>query len=373
MTAILDLANRALGALGTRTTMTASEFANQTSNEAIQLNLIMTPSRRALLRLAPWNMATKTANLVYITSAPGTPENLSAATTLWSPGQPPPPWAYEYQYPVDCVRPGNIIPATQTGYAGGVPITTAVTGGAASFWQGPPVRYVVQTDRFYSINAATPVAGGLNNAVGDVLTLATTPSGFAPIGAPAQVVVSSVSTGGVITGVSVVNVVGNVANSPSGTVETIGGSYFAIQSNPVGVSATGGAGDNTATFNLTWNGANQQRVILCNQEFATLAYVADQTDPNVWDDQFTEAYVKVCAAQVCWALTGDGKKANGLIGEANQLIQTARVGDGNEGLTINDHTPDWIRTRGWGASGYNGYMSGPFSGVDWGGGWAAYG
>ena len=31
---------------------------------------------------------------------------------------------------------------------------------------------------------------------------------------------------------------------------------------------------------------------------------------------------------------------------ANQKIAQAREGDGNEGLTINDVTPDWIRTRG---------------------------
>jgi hypothetical protein len=349
--------------------MTAAEFSGQTSNEAIQLNLVMTPSRRALLRMAPWNMATKTGNLTYITSSPGTPENTSAATTLWSPGQPPPPWLYEYQYPVDCLRPGNVIPAQLTGFAGGVPITTAVTGGGVGYWRGPPVPYKVQTDRFYSINAATPAAGGTGYAVGDVLTLATTPAGSAPIGAPAQLVVSAVAAGAV-TSVTVVNVVGNVTNSASGTFETIGGSYFAIQPGPVGVSATTGSGSG-ATFNLTWNGANQQRVIVTNQEFATLAYVADQTDPNVWDDQFTEAYVKIIAAQTCWALTGDGKKANGLIGEANQLTSLARVGDGNEGLTINDHTPDWIRTRGWG---WNDTMqTGPFTGVDWGGLWGAYG
>lgn len=364
MTALVDIGNRALQALGTRTTMTQAEFTGQTSNEAIQLNLIMTPSRRALLRMAPWNCGIKTANLVYITSAPGTPENTTAATTLWQPGQPPPPWSYEYQYPADCLRACSIISATQTGFAGGVPITTAVTGGAPQFWTGPPVIYRVWTDTFVPVTAAAIAAGGTGNAVGDVLTLATTPAGLPPIGAPAQLVVTTVSGGGAVTGVSVVNILGNASNSASGNTETIGGSYFAAQPNPVGVSATTGVGSE-ATFNLTFGQAAPQRVVLTNQEFATLNYVQDVLDPNNMDDQFQEAYVKVLAAQLAMALRGDAKVANMKIGEANQIISLARVGDGNEGLTINDITPDWIRIRG---INYYGEQQGPWtSSIDWGG------
>ena len=366
MTSLVDLGNRALQALGTRTTMTPAEFANQTSNEAIQLNLLMTPHRRALFRMAPWNCGVKTANLVYVTSSPGTPENPTAATTLWTPGQPPPPWAYEYQYPVDCVRPCNIIPATQTGYSGGLPITTAVTGGAASFWRGPPVKYKVQTDTFYPVTAAAVVNGGSGYAINDICTGPVTPSGSPPIGAPMQLLVTGVSAGA-ITGVSVVNVVGNVSNSPSGQTEVVGGSYFAPQANPVGVSSTTGAGTG-ATFNLTFGPTSPQRVIVTNQEFATLSYVADVPDPNVWDDQFQEAYVKIIAAGVGPSLINDIKKINGLIGEANGIIALARVADGNEGLTINDVTPDWIRIRGIDGFGTEGW-NGPYAGVEWGNLW----
>src|SRR5437879_5931881 len=136
MTSVTDVVNRALQTIGTRTTVTDAELANNTSNEAIQANLIIENMRDDLLRMAPWNCAMKTANLTYISSVTGTPENSSPATTLWQPGQPAPPWAYEYQYPVDCLKAQLIIPANQTGYSGGVPITTAVTGGAASFWSG---------------------------------------------------------------------------------------------------------------------------------------------------------------------------------------------------------------------------------------------
>lgn len=364
MTSLVDIGNRALQALGTRTSMTQTEFANQTSNEAIQLNLITTSSRRTLARMAPWQGFLKTANLVYVTSSPGTPENTTAATTLWQPGQPPPPWNYEYQYPVDCIRACWLIPATQTGFAGGVPITTAVTGGAAAFWQGPPVKFKIMADQFYPVTAAAVVAGGSGNAVGDVLTLATTPAGSVPIGAPAQLLVTSIGGGGAVTGVSVVDVLGNAPNSPSGQTEVVGGSYFAPQTNPVGTSATTGSGDNLATFNLTFGALSQQRVIVTNQEFATMTYVQDITDPNIWDDLFTEAYVKVLAGQIVMAMTGDKKLANMKIGEANQIISLARGADGNEGLTINDVTPDWIRIRG---VDFPEPYSGPYSGYDWGG------
>ena len=42
MTDNVDIVNRALQVIGTRTTVTAAELANQTSNEAIQANLILT-------------------------------------------------------------------------------------------------------------------------------------------------------------------------------------------------------------------------------------------------------------------------------------------------------------------------------------------
>src|ERR1700742_614242 len=121
MTSVTDVCNRMLQRLGTRTTVTDAELSGNGSNEAIQFNLMYEELRDDLLRMAPWNCAMKTANAVYITSQPGTPENPSPSTTLWQPGQPAPPWAYEYQYPVDCLQPRWIIPSTQTGFAGGIP------------------------------------------------------------------------------------------------------------------------------------------------------------------------------------------------------------------------------------------------------------
>lgn len=366
MPTLVDIVNRALMVCGTRTLVTAAELAANTTNEALQANLVLTSIRRKLFRMAPWSCSLKTANLVYITSAPGTPENPTAQTTLWQPGQPPPPYAYEYQYPVDCVRACWIIPATQTGFSGGIPITTAVTGGASSFWQGPPVKFNVQTDTFIPVTSAAVAAGGAGYNVGDIITLASTPAGSPPIGAPAQLLVAA-APGGVITNVSVINQV--YTGDTSGTAEVLGGSYFAAQPNPVAQGSTTGAGTG-ATFTLTYGPASPQRVVLTNQEYATLVYCQDVVDPNIMDDMFIDAYVKILGAHLCIPLTGDKKLANFAIQEANQVITQARQADGNEGLTVNDISPDWIRIRG---IDFVDPYSGPYSGFDFGGMWPAYG
>ena len=367
MTSYLDIANRSLQAIGIRKRITS---LTQDSVEAVAVNNVFDSTRRALLRMAPWNFATKAANLVYITSAPGTPENTSAATTQWQPGQPKPPWLYEYQYPQDCLRPIRIISSTQTGFASTVPITTAVTGGAAAYYQGGPVRYNVASDTFYNVTGVSIVNGGSGFVFGELITLAGTPAGSAPIGAPCQLLVTNV-TGGAVTGVSIVQTVGGTQLSPSGNTENIGGSYFATQPNPVAMGSTTGVGTG-ATFNLTYNPVAQpQRVVLTNQEFATLEYVQDVGDPNVMDDQFQEAWVCVLASSICMQVSGDKSLAQMAVQEANRIIVAARVGDGNEGLTINDVTPDWIRTRGW--AGRDVMYSGPYSGMDWGGLWGAWG
>jgi hypothetical protein len=381
MTTATDIVNWALQVPGTRTNVTDAELAGNLTNEAIQANLKIDNVRRKLLRMAPWNCALKTANLVYITSSPGTPENTSAFTTLWQPGQPSPPWCYEYQYPNDCLRVQLVIPATQTGFAGGIPITTAVTGGANSFWQGPPVKFKVQVDTFIPVTAAAIVSGGSGYNIGDILlgpgALNTATGiqpnpGVPPVGGPVQLQVSAVS-GGTITGVVVLPQVSNTGTSPaiSGVAAgpLIGGSYFSALPNPVATSALTGSGSG-ATFNLTYGSPSPQRVILCNQEFAICTYVQDVTDPDVMDQQFIDAWAKALGAELCIPLTGDKKLANAAIQEVNNIIMLTRVGDGNEGLTINDVTPDWIRFRG---IDYAAPYSGPFTGFDWGGMYPIFG
>jgi hypothetical protein len=245
MTAEVDIANRALSAIGTR-----SQIASlvEVSSEAQQVNLLLGALRDELLRLAPWNCATNYQNLTLVCAAPGTPENPTAGAATWAKGIPPPPWSYEYAYPSDCLRPLWIVPQFTTGFASGVPITTAITGGAPSFWNGPPVKFKVAIDQ-------------LLNGVPDV------------------------------------------------------------------------------------NGSDA-KIILTNQEQALLCYIKRVTNPDIWDSQFQQALTAALAGRLVMALIGDKTLANMKIQEANGFIIIARQGDGNEGLTVNDITPDWIRTRG---------------------------
>lgn len=359
MTTTTDIVNRALQLIGTRTTVTDAEMLAQSTNEAIQAQLVLTQLRDDLLRMAPWDCAMQTANLIYITSTPGTPENTSPATLLWQPGQPAPPFAYEYQYPVDCLRACWMIPGTQTGFSG-IPITTAVTGGTPAFWNGTPVKFKVQIDQFYPVTAATVVAGGTGYAIGDQITLPLGPTSSAPIGAPVVLEVATVAAGVILTV--------NVVNQISGSSPPQGGSYFAVQSGTIAQDTTTGAGTG-ATFTLTQGAKGSQRVILTNQEFATMAYVKQITDPNVMDPLFQDAWTAILGARLCNALTGDKSLANILIGKANDYVIEARKVDGNEGLTINDVTPDFIRIRG---VAYTEWYSGPYSQFDWGPTWSSF-
>lgn len=365
MTTPTSLVNLALQSFGSRTTVTDAELAGNLTNEAIQANLTFANTRDSLLRMAPWDCALKTANLTYITSVPGTPENTSPATNLWQPGQPRPPWAYEYQYPVDCLRACWIIPSSQTGFAGGVPITTAVTGGASTTWLGGPIPFKVGIDQFYPIINAVIVNGGLGYAPQDIITAASGPTTSPPLGAPVQLFVTAIGAGGAVTNIAI------VAQIPDETIPA-GGSYFTvpgIQSVTTQGSTTGsGSG---IIFNLISGFQGDQRVILTNQEFATLCYVRQVTDPNIWDPLFQDAFQNALGADLCIALSGDKALANICIARANNSITEARKADGNEGLTINDVTPDWIRTRGvcWTDT----MTNGPYSGYNWGGllsGWA---
>lgn len=361
MTTYVDIANRALQVVGTRSVVNATELANNSTNEAIEVNKALHPIRKQLLRMAPWGCGMTTENLVYITSVPGTPENQSTPDNQWNRGIPTPPWTYEYQYPNDCLVSCFIIPGSQSGFAGIIPISPAGSGFAPSVWAGEPVRYAIQTDQFRPVTAAAVAAGGTGYAVGDTITLASGAVDSAPIGAPVKLLVTT-APAGVVTAVSVINQV--IDASPS-----LGGSYFRVQTNPVAQGSTDGSGTG-ATFNLTQGSAAPQRVILTNQSNAIMVYVKNVDDPNVFDDAFQEAYVRILGATLCQPLSGDKKLAMNAINMANKIIEDARVSDAGEGLTINDVTPDWIRIRG---IDFGNTFSGPYTGFDWGGLWPAFG
>lgn len=358
MTTVVDQCNNALLKIGSQRIISS---LTQDSVEAKACNTLYANTRDTLFRMAPWNCAMKTANLIYITSIPGTPENTSVAANLWAPGIPRPPWAYEYQYPSDCLKPCWLIPSFQTGFTG-IPITQAVTGGAPTTFLGGPIVFKVGVDVFYPVVAAAIQNEGTGYVVGEILTLPGTPAGAAPIGAPVKILVTQADGDGQILSVLVLTQVLDA-------VPPQGGSYFAVQTNPVTAASSSGAGIEAA-FNLTFGGQNYQRVILTNQQNATMVYVAQVADPNIWDPLFQEALQCALAAELAMVLKGDKVLANSSIAKANEAIIEARKADANEGLTINDVVPDWIRGRGitWADVA----VTGPYSNFDWGGLYAGW-
>ena len=354
--------NRALQSFGTRTTVTAAELNAQSSNEAIQAGLIYTAYRDQLLRMAPWNCSLVYANLVYLTSVPGTPENTSPATTLWTPGQPAPPYGYEYLYPDDCLRACFIIPANQTGFAGNIPITTAVTGGAPAFWAGQPIRYKVALDKYFrqASGAVTVQAAGSGYQVGDTVIFGGAPSVSGDV--PAGLINTTVATlaGSGIATLTLTNFTNLDKNSLLYSVPAY--NLAQVQTSGQGTGAI-------ASVAALAQGSFSARTVLTNQEFATMAYCSQVTDPSIMDPDFIEGWSFMLGGGLCLALTGDKALANMCIGLGNAKIAEARKVDGNEGLTINDVTPDFLRIRGiaWTES-----YTGPWSGFDWGNLWATF-
>lgn len=353
MTTTVEIVNQALQGFGSRTTVAS---LTEISNEATQANIIIQQLRLEILRKAPWNSATIFDNLTLVSSAPGTLTNPTAPTTTWRRGQPSPPWLYEYAYPTNCSRPLWIVPnvpnnlGTISIYPPGV-----VVGQNNMNNLGPVIPFKVGIDFFYSFLTPTIASGGAGYLVNDVITLALTPAGLAPIGLPGQLLVTAAPAG-------VVSTVGIISPIPD-RVPAPGGGYYAVQTNPVAQSSSnrlGAAGGSGATFNLADWIATDQKVILTNQPDATLAYIKNVTDPNIMDSLLLACWTSALSARLCYALSANKEVANAKLKEANEYILQARIADANEGITVNDVTPDWIRTRGFG--GFNEIATG----FDWG-------
>lgn len=101
----------------------------------------------------------------------------------------------------------------------------------------------------------------------------------------------------------------------------------------------------------------EHKVLLSNWQNAQLVYTANVTNPDLWDSQFTMAFVSTLAAFLVNPLNRNAQLAGEQISIAKDLIQSARISDGNEGPSSVDHTPDWIQARGW-----PGMMDGAFGG-----------
>lgn len=94
-------------------------------------------------------------------------------------------------------------------------------------------------------------------------------------------------------------------------------------------------------------GGNDTNVILTNQPQAILVYTKRITNPNLFDAVFVDAFAYYLASRICFNLTGDKQIARDIFKIADALSRQARASNGNEGITVIDSVPDWIRVRGY--------------------------
>ena len=92
---------------------------------------------------------------------------------------------------------------------------------------------------------------------------------------------------------------------------------------------------------------NQIKVMLTNWENAQLVYTARITNPDLWDSQFSMAFVSTLASFMQTPLNANAQLLGQNVSIARSMIDAARISDGNEGPSTVDHVPDWIAARGW--------------------------
>ncbi|HDR9078187.1 TPA: hypothetical protein QDA98_000737 [Burkholderia vietnamiensis] len=92
---------------------------------------------------------------------------------------------------------------------------------------------------------------------------------------------------------------------------------------------------------------NDITALLTNEPFAQLVYTGRITNPAIFDPSFVDAFVPVLGSKLAIPLTGEQGKRRDQLTIAQALLISAQVSNGNEGLTVIDHQPDWMRVRGF--------------------------
>lgn len=90
--------------------------------------------------------------------------------------------------------------------------------------------------------------------------------------------------------------------------------------------------------------------IMTNQQDALLCYSKQQTVIGLWDVGLQMAVTYALASYIAMPLHGKAQRAQNALGQANQLIMTAREEDANDDEARVATIPDWIMARGYGAT-----------------------
>jgi hypothetical protein len=154
MTGQVEICNQALAAIGTRSTISS---LTEDSPEARQCSMQYESTLKQLLRGAHWSFARTFKALALLKAVPGTPEATTTSTS-WDSTYPPPPWAYSYAYPADCLMLRYVVKQEDQG-VGGVPIFPVM--GLNQAYVGSPVKWVKALDGnqvVIATNAQSPLA-----------------------------------------------------------------------------------------------------------------------------------------------------------------------------------------------------------------------
>jgi hypothetical protein len=111
-------------------------------------------------------------------------------------------------------------------------------------------------------------------------------------------------------------------------------------------------------YDVEGHDPEQTKVILTNQSSALLVFTGLMQYPDAWDGLFEQAMVSGLAARLAMPLIKDKREARVIRSDniqiARQALDAARVRDGDEGWTVMNHIPDWIRVRDSSAIWYDG-------------------
>ena len=92
---------------------------------------------------------------------------------------------------------------------------------------------------------------------------------------------------------------------------------------------------------------NRTRVILTNQYQARLVYTVLVTDPDIWDSNFVTAFVGRLAQKICLHVSGDKNLLRLAVNAGLQAESEAKGASANQGITIQDWTPESIAAHGY--------------------------
>lgn len=110
-----------------------------------------------------------------------------------------------------------------------------------------------------------------------------------------------------------------------------------------------------APWELTSNGGETR--INTNAEQAVGAYTEQVNVTSRWTPEFAAAMVARLAYRIAVPLSGDKQIAAANYQLSQSLAAKAMQGDGNEGLTVIDHVPDWQAARdSWGIDSWPGFV-----------------